>query len=377
MAETEENAAPHVTRYRRPWWRSLIQYWPFVIFLCAGLAAILLYSRGGKYRVMTGTAERVVENVAPLESARIASIHVEVGDHVKAGDVIARLDTAIIDAENAVQKERIFRSRLEAQLDQLSLERQFSVTLQEAKQALREARMEMAVTKVEHEALVKEIERLKPLLQQKLISAESMAAKQARESILRETLKLMPDHIDALTIEVNRANDQKISALERMREMEETVASATGEEGEAVKLLNLRREGYTLRAQQDGVVAQIDQQPGDVVSAGSSIASILIQGPVRVVGFLPENDLSSVAIGSPAKIYPTVSLRETGVIPAKVMQISPAVYSLPERVSPIRGQIVRGRQVVLELNREVNLVPGETVSIEIESVRFRKPLVRN
>ena len=97
----------------------------------------------------------------------------------------------------------------------------------------------------------------------------------------------------------------------------------------------------------------------------------MIQGPIRVVGFLPESDLSAVAIGTPAKIYPTVSLRETGVISGRVAQISPAVYSLPERASPIRGQVVRGRRVVLELDEEANLIPGETVSIEIESSLFK------
>jgi multidrug resistance efflux pump len=373
MAEAEDIRDLHVTRYRRPWWKSLLQYWPLVVFLCVGMLAILLYNRGGKYRVMTGTAERLVENVAPLESARIASIHVDVGDRVKAGDIIAQLDTSIVDAENAVQKERIYRARLEAQLDQLSLERQFSVTLQDAEQELRKAAMDMRLTQVEHDAITKEIERLQPLLEQRVISAETMTSKQAKESILRETLALMPDQIDALTAGVNRAKNQKSSALERMREMEETVLKAADAEGEALKLLNIRRDGYTLRAQQDGIVAQIDQQPGDVVNAGSSIASIIIQGPLRVIGFLPENDLSAISIGTEANIYPTVSSRETGVIPAKVVQVSPAVYSLPERASPIRGQTVRGRQVVLELEKEANLVPGETVSIEIESIFFTIP----
>ena len=361
----------HVTKYKRPWWKGMGRYWPLLVFVFFIVLASVLYSRGGKYRVMTGTAQRVVENVASLESARVASIHVEVGDHVRAGDVIAQLDTSIIDAENAVQKERIVRSRLEAQLEQLTLERQFSLALQEAEKALREAEMEKSLTSVEHDALTAEIARLEPLLEKRLVSAESFAAKKARQSVLRETLKLMPDHLAALTDDVARASDQKVSALARMKEMESYIDKATDAQGEALSLLNMRRDGYTLRAQQEGIVAQVDRQPGDVVDSGGSIASLLIQGPIRVEGFLPENDVSAVAIGTPANIYPTVSLRETGVIDAHVIQISPAVYSLPERASPIRGQIVRGRRVVLELNEEANLIPGETVSIEIESSLFK------
>ena len=42
------------------------------------------------------------------------------------------------------------------------------------------------------------IARLEPLLEQRLVSAESVAEKKSRESVLRETIKLMPDHIKAL-----------------------------------------------------------------------------------------------------------------------------------------------------------------------------------
>ena len=367
----------HVTRYRRPLWKGLFQYWALLVvvfFLCL---ATFLYTKGGKHRVMTGTAERIVENVAPLESARVESIHVKVGDHVKAGDIVAQLDTSIVDAENAVQKERIMRARLEAQLERLTLERQFSIALQDAEQALREAELELRLSSVEHQALVKEIERLRPLLEKKLIPAESFAAKQARESVLQETLELMPNHIKALVADVERAKEQKASALARMNEMAENMTDASDAQGEALNLLNIRRDSYTLRAQQEGVVASIDRQPGDVVDPGGSIASLLIKGPMRVVGFLPESDLSTVAVGTPANIYPTVSLKDTGVIPGRVAQISPAVYSLPERASPIRGQIVRGRRVVLELDVEANLIPGETVSIEIASHLFKSISLAN
>ncbi len=368
MVTTDEEK--HVTRYRRPWWKGVRQHWPLLVFVFFIVLAALLYSNGGKYRVMSGTAERVVENVASLESARVASVEVEVGDHVDAGDIIAHLDTSVIDAENAVQKERIVRARLEAQLDRLTLERQFSSTLQDAEKALREAELELRLRAVEHKALTTEIERLKPLLEKKLISAESLAEKNSRESILSETLKLMPDHIAALAADVDYAKEQKISALARMDEMKESIVSATDAQGEALKLLSIRRDGFTLRAQQEGTVAQVDRQPGEVVEPGGTIASLLIKGPIRVVGFLPESDLSAVVIGTPANIYPTVSLKDTGVITGRVIQISPAVYSLPERASPIRGQIVRGRRVVIALDEDANLIPGETVSIEIESSLF-------
>ena len=367
---TTQNKISHVTQYRRPWWKGISQWWPLLVFVAFILIAVALYSNGGKYRVITGTAERVVETISPLETARIVKVHVKVGDRVEAGDIIAQLDTAIIDAESAVLKERIIQSRLESQLEQLTLERQFASAHQEAQQALRDAQMQFKIDTVEHDALVEEIARLEPLLQQQLIDAGVLVAKKARERVLREILTLSPDNIAALQAQVQRSELQKQSALARLKEMEALVDSNAEDQQEAVNLVNIRKDGYTLRALQSGVISEVEGRAGDVVEAGASIATILIDGPSRIVGFLTENNLSSVAIGTPANIYPTASVRDVGVVQAHVVQVSPAVYSLPERVSPIRGQVVRGRRVILALEDEVQLVPGETVSIEIESSLF-------
>jgi HlyD family secretion protein len=361
-----KNNISHVTKYRRPWWKGARQWWPLLVFVTVSICAVLLYSNGGKYRVMSGTAERIVDTIAPLETARIVSINMEVGDRVKAGDVLAQLDTSIIDAESAVLKEHILQSRVESQLEQLTLERQFASALQEAEQALRDTEMAFKINTVKHEALLEEIARLEPLFNQQLIEMETLVAKKAEERILRETLRLAPTNIRAHQAEVARAKLQQTSALKRLAEMKIIVTA----EEEAVNLLNIRKEGYTLRALQDGVISQVDLRAGDVVESGGTIASLLVDGPSRIVGFLPESNLSAIAIGTPANIYPSVSIRETGVVAAHVVQISPAVYSLPERVSPIRGQVVRGRRITLELDENVLLVPGETVSIELESSLF-------
>ena len=368
----------HVTQYRRPWWKGARQWWPLLVFIGFTVLAVVLYSNGGQYRVMSGTAERIVETIAPLETARVLSVEVKVGDRVEAGDIIAQLDTSIIDAESAVLKERIVQSRLESQLERLTRERQFSSALQKAEQELRNADMQFKIDTIEHKALLEEISRLEPLLKQQLINAEALVAKRSRELVLREVLKLSPGNLSALRDEVKRARLQRESALQRLEEMKTIVSSTTTDEEEgAVNLINIRRKGYTLRALQGGVIAEVDRRAGDVVESGGAIASVLIDGPSRIVGFLPEGNLSAIAIGTPANIYPTASINDVGVVSAHVVQISPAVYSLPERVSPIRGQVVRGRRVTLALDEDAQLVPGETVSIEIESSLFEPVSLEN
>lgn len=372
---SEQGKITHVTKYRRPWWKLSRNWWPLLVFIVVAAMAVYLYNHGGQYRVMSGTADRVIESVSPLETARIRELAVELGDRVKAGDIIAQLETAIIDAEGAVLRQKIEQSSLETRLEQLTLERQFASSLQDAEQALREADMEYKLSKVEHDALVEEIKRLEPLFNQQLIQAELFVTKKAREEVLGESLKLMPANLKALKAEVARAEAQKASAMARLGEMNEAVSAEKA--NEAINLLEARRDRYTLRAQRDGVILRIDHQPGDVVQTGVPIVSILVDGPIRIVGFLPENNISAITVGTPAKIYPTVSLGEVGVIKARVAQISPAVYSLPGRASPIRGQTVRGRRVTFDLEEQVALVPGETVSIEIGSSSSASAPVEN
>lgn len=363
-------STPHTTKYKRPWWKAGKNWWPLCVFAVISVLALFFYNKGGKYRVMSGIAERVTETVAPIESARIESVHVKVGDKVQAGDIIAQLDTSIIDAESAVLKEKIIQSRLEAPLAQLTLERQFATTLENAQQALREAEMQFDLAKVEHGAVKEEVERLEPLLKQRLIDVATLAEQKAREKVLGEQLRLAPKHLASLRQDVDRATKQQVAAQQRLKSMKETIHATTEDNEEALKLLKVRREGYTLRAHQEGTVAEINRNAGDVVDTGVAIATILIDGPSRIVGFLPESNLSEIEIGTPAKVYPSVSIQQTGVIPARISQISPAVYSLPERVSPIRGQVVRGRRITFTLDENHKLVPGETVSIEIQSSFF-------
>ena len=88
MANSDEEL--HVTQYRRPWWRGVGQHWPLLVFVSVLLLAVFLYSKGGKYRVMTGTAERIVET-GELAEKMIAGKPAE-RLHVRSSQFIQNLD---------------------------------------------------------------------------------------------------------------------------------------------------------------------------------------------------------------------------------------------------------------------------------------------
>src|SRR5688572_30164018 len=87
-----------------------------------GLAGVVYRGTDGGGR-MVGFAQGVSQTVAAPEPARITALHVAVGADVEPGQLVASLDTSVIDGEIAIAQAE--KGRLEASLraDQSSLGR--------------------------------------------------------------------------------------------------------------------------------------------------------------------------------------------------------------------------------------------------------------
>ena len=131
----------------------------------------------------------------------------------------------------------------------------------------------------------------------------------------------------------------------------------------------LQREQYSLRAAKDGIVSEIFYSTGDVVNAGEPVMRLVSENSDRVVGFLPEIHIGRMFVGQETRISRRAAHGRS--IPAIVESISPDVRALPGRISPIGGQTLRGRRVVLRItDPEAHLIPGETVRIQRSMSRW-------
>src|SRR5690349_16365959 len=95
-------------------WRfqqALMTAGPWASFVATlGLAAWIHFDGGPGANRVVGFAQTVQASVATVEIGRIASIAVEPGQEVAAGDILVTLDTSALDAEIALveaQKARI------------------------------------------------------------------------------------------------------------------------------------------------------------------------------------------------------------------------------------------------------------------------------
>ena len=132
---------------------------------------------------------------------------------------------------------------------------------------------------------------------------------------------------------------------------------------EQQRLLQMRIDGYSLRAPRDGTISRVFKQPGEVVAAGEPILHLVAGGNGRIIGFLPERQARDVSVGDEGYVESARSASRR--IHATVTVVGPDIVTHPGRVSLIRGQPIRGRRLVLTPDEGHGLLPGETVSIRL------------
>lgn len=338
-------------RHPAVWWSRLKVKWPFLVWLVAAAAALYLYFLGAQGGVIPGTVEVDHEDAAPVETARLLTLQIHEGDRVAAGDIVATFDTTALDSELAVER--------------LGIVRRFESDIASAEASLRDFRIKCDDDTARQAVLDEELHRMQDLFARHLIDEQSMT----RVRIERDTLaRVAAGHAKVLTElerEVARVRDQMsqmLAWLDGGAALTNVVASTEADGVRTrVSLLRARRDGYTIRAHRPGIVSRVNRAPGDVVSAGSAVANIVSETPRRFIGFVMEWRARDVKVGQKAFIMrPDGS---PGVLDARVVSVGPDIMSLPSRVSPIPGQAVRGRRIVLEADESNDYVPGEAVTI--------------
>ena len=370
MSKYRQTKLKHPHGWR--WW--LPRQWTFVVWLLIVVAAAVLYLEQTSLSGFTGIVETAFEPVAPLETARLSAVEVLLGDTVQSGDVLARMDTTLVDAELAVEEAMLLEAESSIsgyQQNILQLAQQFDEAIRQAETQLRQERMIQARDKAELEALRQELRRREDLLQQRLISETEVSALRPTIAGLETAQAGTPSIIESLEQALAEARQDRKDMEEWLRiEGGETISQAIQTKLEArrgilANSLDHRRQqlqNYTLRANRGGIVSRMLHAPGDVVPAGEEIMRIVSPEATHVVGFLPEHHVHDLRVGDQltAERRQGANRRAVRII---VETVAPEVEALPARVSPIRGRPLRGRRVHFRIDGEHDLLPGETVQV--------------
>lgn len=323
-----------------------------------------------------GYVEGVAYNVTSLEPGRIASLSVSPGQHVRAGEVIATLDSSALDAEiQSIEGERL---RVEAELlaaaSQSRLEvgetsRNIEESVDAAEVARQTARAERSVSVAELAALDAQIETVRDLVDKRMADRRDLAALAVEQAGLRKEIQVADGLIRQLDAQAAAARarrdgiplDAGVKATQPLRAELEVIKGMR-------EVLAVRKESLTLRAPGPGEVSAIYLRPGELVVEGSVVMTI--NGPAELGGTGPAvvYVCASEAQSAPVRVGEAVALSPpqggAAVLTGHVDRLAPAVTLLPERCWKDPRQPLWGRGIYITVDDGVTLLPGQSFAVD-------------
>ena len=339
------------------------------VLLLAGLA-VWWIGRGGDAEPARrrGFSEAIPLAVASTAGGRLVELAVRVGQPVKAGDVIAKLDPQLLEVQRRkLEAERgMVAAKLAAETDREG----DSVMRNEARILWTSADAQQnraALADIENE-----VTRLDSLLGDQLVKASDV------EPIRRER-----DGLAARVQMIDRARAAGQAGLGDKQEApkgqvmgaerQAIVALRTAPLREALRIkeiklaqLALQLGSLTLRAPADGIVSAINRRPGEMLAAGETAVLIVAHRPGLFEIYLSDREQRLPVVGT------HVRLTRTGILArpfeGRVVEVSPAIVELPMRLRLSPGVPGWGRRVMVDASQseEMRVVPaGEEVRVRL------------
>lgn len=382
------DAVPTKIRHPRVWWSRAKLKWPFLVWIGAIALLLWIYQDAVHTGVVAGVVEVIHDEPAPFETARLVKLSIVEGQPVKTGDLIAQFDATLIDAEIAQIKSQTETDQFQftahiAELDlnnsiqNTQMDRQFERAVDDGEVRLRELKFRQLLDTSRYDVLSNQIGQIVAVMGSAPNEARELILYRAEMDSLASAIKLYPDMI--------RATEGDIATARRRADASHlwtnSIASVTNAiaaqmryaaSREYIAALNQRKDRYTLRATHDGIVSRVYHRDGKIVKAADPVASIVVSESQRVIGFVPEWFVHDVKLGDEG--FVTQPLRKIQPMKARVITIGPEIISLPAAASTVPGQPVRGRRVVLQIESQNDLMPGESVAIQFGEAQWIQQL---
>jgi HlyD family secretion protein len=215
-------------------------------------------------------------------SDRIAEMRVEEGDRVRAGEVLARLDTRTL----ALQLEQ---ARADASVREQALLRLRNGTRPEE---VRQAQAQVAAAQADVDLAARQWKRL-----------QGVAGSTAGRGVSRED---MDNALSKLHVAQAQLDDRKQSLRlaklgPRQEDIAEAAASLEAARAQAA-LLQHRLDLYELKAPRDAVVRARLLEPGDMATPQRPVYTLAIYDPKWIRAYVNETDLGRIRMGMPAQV---------------------------------------------------------------------------
>ncbi len=319
-----------------------------LVVLAGALAAILLLRRppAAERILASGTAEATEARLGFAVPGRIQEIAVREGDRVTAGQVLARLDTAVIVARRDQGKAQV--ASAQALLDEM---RHGS-----RPEEIRQGQAALDAARQRREDAERDVERTRRL--------------HAGGAVSREALDKA-----ALALDMTRAQEEQASEQMRLleqgprREKVEAAGSQLAQAAAAERALEAALADAVVVAPFPAVVTVRHREPGETVLAGAPVVTLVRPDDRWVRIYVREDRVGALRVGQSATI--TADTYPGHTYAGEVVYISPEAEFTPKSVQTKeeRVKLVYAVKVRITGDAAGELKPGMPADVEIPTGR--------
>jgi len=266
---------------------------------------------GAGFASANGRIEGVEIDVAAKTAGRVTAVLVDEGEFVKAGDVLAHMDTAVLTAQlrEAQAQVRQAESAVKVAHSQVT-QRESEKAAAEAVVAQRQAELDLSQ---------KRLARTESLAKQSATSEQQLDEDRAAYHRAVAALNAAKAQVAAAAAAILTAKSQIIGSEASAEALKATIDRIQADIDDSA-----------LKAPRDGRVQYRVAQPGEVLNPGGIVLNLLHVGDVYMTFFLPTAEAGRVALGSEVRLV--LDAAPQYVIPAKVSFVADVAQFTPKTV---------------------------------------------
>lgn len=294
---------------------------------------------------LSGRIEGDDSAVAPKTTGRILEIRVREGDSVPAGAVLAILDDAQVRAREDQARAVLLQTDARTHAARAQIE-VLQEQLREGEAEVRQQEAAYDLAEFDKEAYAR------------LAKSGAVSERQGKQAVTTAEQQ-------AAAVAAAKRRVAAVRMQLAQQEAEVSAAQATAQQAQA-QLAEARynRNDLIVRAPFAGTIITRAAEPGEVVTAGTAIVTLLDLSRVYLRGFVPEGQIGKIRIGQPARVYLDSNPKQG--IDAYVSRIDPQATFTPENTYFRDDRVKQVVGVKLQLNGAVGFAkPGMPADGEI------------
>ncbi|WDE09186.1 HlyD family efflux transporter periplasmic adaptor subunit [Thalassomonas viridans] len=259
---------------------------------------------------------------------RVESLHIQAGDEVKQGDILAVLNNPLLQQQLEEAQLQLEIEETEAKAEIIDLDSQ----LEEQRSLLQESELNYEATYMTFEAQ-------KQLIQQGNATVSQIEFKRSELEVRRFELRKLLQEKRVARMEKN-VESQKDAILTRLDIMKKTLKS-----------LEQRVENLRVKAAFDSVVQDLFIEAGQELALGANIATLAKKDDLIAELRVPEIQIQKVTVGQKVEID-----TRTSRLPGKVSRIHPGVTNGTIQVDvELLGALPREARADMSIDGVINI----------------------